>query len=44
VFLHLNAEINWYRIFMRLIEDFDADKLATRQAAALTDSGLPLPG
>src|ERR1700756_631888 len=36
VFLHLKAEINWYRLFHELIEDFDEAALACRQQAALT--------
>jgi hypothetical protein len=40
VFLHLKAEINWYRLFQDLIHGFDADALAARQAAALAEAGL----
>jgi predicted unusual protein kinase regulating ubiquinone biosynthesis (AarF/ABC1/UbiB family) len=43
VFLHLKAEINWYRLFHELIEDFDEAALATRQRAALEKAGVPLP-
>jgi predicted unusual protein kinase regulating ubiquinone biosynthesis (AarF/ABC1/UbiB family) len=43
VFLHLSAEINWYRLFMELIRDFDVQKLERRQTEALTRYGLPLP-
>jgi predicted unusual protein kinase regulating ubiquinone biosynthesis (AarF/ABC1/UbiB family) len=43
VFLHLSAEINWYRLFMELIADFDVAKLERRQTAALQRHGLPLP-
>ena len=35
VFIHLAAEVNWYRLFNDLIADFDADKLSARQAAML---------
>ncbi len=35
VFMHLKAEINWYRLFQELIRDFDRDVLAKRQADAL---------
>lgn len=35
VFTHLNAEINWYRLFHDLIENFDEDTLAKRQKTAL---------
>jgi predicted unusual protein kinase regulating ubiquinone biosynthesis (AarF/ABC1/UbiB family) len=43
VFLHLRAEINWYRLFNELIEGFDEKALAERQAAKLRKHGLPLP-
>ncbi len=43
VFLHLKAEINWYRLFHDLIEDFDVAVLARRQKAALEQAGVPLP-
>ena len=35
VFLHLKAEINWYRVFNELISDFDTNKMHGRQADAL---------
>jgi hypothetical protein len=41
VFLHLKAEINWYRLFHELIEDFDEAALAARQQAALKAAGVP---
>jgi predicted unusual protein kinase regulating ubiquinone biosynthesis (AarF/ABC1/UbiB family) len=41
VFLHLKAEINWYRLFHELIDDFDEAALATRQRAALAAAGVP---
>ncbi|MBT5266371.1 MAG: AarF/ABC1/UbiB kinase family protein [Rhodospirillaceae bacterium] len=41
VFLHLKAEVNWYRMFHALIEDFDVDVLAERQSAALVEAGVP---
>src|SRR5215467_7727849 len=43
VFLHLRAEINWYRVFHELIEDFSEAKLAQRQQAALAATGVPDP-
>jgi predicted unusual protein kinase regulating ubiquinone biosynthesis (AarF/ABC1/UbiB family) len=43
VFMHLKAEINWYRLFHELIDDFDEAALAARQRAALANSGVPLP-
>jgi predicted unusual protein kinase regulating ubiquinone biosynthesis (AarF/ABC1/UbiB family) len=44
VFLRLRAEINWYELFHELIEDFDTDALAARQAAALAEAGVPPAG
>jgi predicted unusual protein kinase regulating ubiquinone biosynthesis (AarF/ABC1/UbiB family) len=41
VFLHLKAEINWYRLFHELIDDFDEAVLAARQEAALKAAGVP---
>lgn len=43
VFLHLKAEVNWYRLFNELIEDFDQDVLAKRQAKMLKKHHLPIP-
>ncbi|MCP4327716.1 MAG: AarF/ABC1/UbiB kinase family protein [Alphaproteobacteria bacterium] len=40
VFLRLNAEINWYRMFHELIGDFDLSALAKRQKSALKKVGL----
>ena len=40
VFLHLQAEINWYQLFMKLIEGFDPKELEKRQKAALHKHGL----
>lgn len=40
VFLHLAAELNFYRLFNEAIEDFDSQKVAARQAAALAAAGL----
>jgi predicted unusual protein kinase regulating ubiquinone biosynthesis (AarF/ABC1/UbiB family) len=40
VFLHLKAEINWYRVFNELIEGFSADKMQMRQNEALEKFGL----
>ena len=44
VFLRLKAQLNWSRLFQGLIADFDADVLAARQAAALTEAGVPQSG
>jgi predicted unusual protein kinase regulating ubiquinone biosynthesis (AarF/ABC1/UbiB family) len=41
VFLRLRAEINWSRLYQGLIADFDTQKLADRQAAALAAAGVP---
>ena len=41
VFLRLKAELNWHRLFYDMIEGFDADALAARQAAALAETGVP---
>jgi predicted unusual protein kinase regulating ubiquinone biosynthesis (AarF/ABC1/UbiB family) len=41
VFLHLKAEINWYRLFHELIDDFDETVLARRQRDALDRAGVP---
>src|SRR6516165_9340852 len=41
VFLHLKAEINWYRLFHELIDDFDEVALSVRQISALAAAGVP---
>jgi len=43
VFLHLQAKVNWHRLFNELIEDFDLAELARSQAEILTRHGIPLP-
>ena len=43
VFLHLKAEVNWYKIFQDLINDFDPLKLAKRQEEILTAASVPKP-
>ena len=40
VFMHLKAEVNWYRLFHDLIADFDVKALEKRQATALKMAGL----
>ena len=40
VFLHLGAELNFYRLFNEQIEDFDTGAVARRQANALSLAGL----
>ncbi len=42
VFIHLDAEINWYKVFNELIQDFDVKKLNNRQATTLNKFDLPL--
>ena len=44
VFVRLKAELNWSRLFHGLIEDFNAEELAARQAAALAEAGVPAAG
>ncbi len=40
VFLHLRAELNFYRLFNEAIENFSVKKVAQRQHAALVAAGL----
>jgi predicted unusual protein kinase regulating ubiquinone biosynthesis (AarF/ABC1/UbiB family) len=40
VFLHLRAELNFYRLFNEAIEDFSVARVAGRQRAALAAAGL----
>jgi predicted unusual protein kinase regulating ubiquinone biosynthesis (AarF/ABC1/UbiB family) len=40
VFLHLRAELNFYRLFKEAIEDFSIAKVTKRQTAALAKAGL----
>ncbi len=40
VFLHLRAELNFYRLFNEAIERFSMDRVAKRQTAALAAAGL----
>jgi hypothetical protein len=43
VFLHLNAKVNWHRLFHEMIDDFDEHVLAERQQKALQQAGVPPP-
>jgi predicted unusual protein kinase regulating ubiquinone biosynthesis (AarF/ABC1/UbiB family) len=43
VFLHLDAELNFYRLFNETIEDFNIHSLEERQTAAFAKTGVPLP-
>jgi predicted unusual protein kinase regulating ubiquinone biosynthesis (AarF/ABC1/UbiB family) len=40
VFLHLTAELNFYRLFNEATENFSLPEVAARQAAALAEVGL----
>jgi predicted unusual protein kinase regulating ubiquinone biosynthesis (AarF/ABC1/UbiB family) len=40
VFIHLQAELNWHRLFEELIADFDADAVAARQSNLLIKNGI----
>ena len=42
VFMHLKAEINWYRVFHDLVGDFDEKILYKKQSKAMKQSGLIL--
>ena len=39
VFHDLKAEINWYRVFHELIENYDEDQLSKKQKNALAQAG-----
>jgi predicted unusual protein kinase regulating ubiquinone biosynthesis (AarF/ABC1/UbiB family) len=41
VFLHLRAELNFYRLFNEAIEDFSIERVRERQEQALMAAGLP---
>jgi predicted unusual protein kinase regulating ubiquinone biosynthesis (AarF/ABC1/UbiB family) len=43
VFLHLDAQLNFYRLFNETIEDFRMDEVTARQAEAFNQTGVPLP-
>ena len=40
VFMHLKAEVNWYRIFNDLVGNFNEQELLKKQQAAMKKSGL----
>ncbi len=44
VFLRLRAEQNWSRMFHELIEGFNTEEVAARQARALAEAGVPVAG
>jgi predicted unusual protein kinase regulating ubiquinone biosynthesis (AarF/ABC1/UbiB family) len=43
VFLHLDARLNYYRIFNETIEGFDLAEVAERQRTTFAATGVPLP-
>ena len=43
VFLHLDARLNYYRIFNETIEDFEIGRVADRQREVFGATGVPLP-
>ncbi|HYB05294.1 MAG TPA: AarF/ABC1/UbiB kinase family protein [Methyloceanibacter sp.] len=43
VFLHLNAELNFHRLFDNTIIDVDLGDVALRQRQTFTEVGVPLP-
>jgi predicted unusual protein kinase regulating ubiquinone biosynthesis (AarF/ABC1/UbiB family) len=43
VFLHLDARLNYYRIFNETIEGFDLAEVGERQRLAFAAAGVPLP-
>jgi predicted unusual protein kinase regulating ubiquinone biosynthesis (AarF/ABC1/UbiB family) len=43
VFIHLRAELNYYRLFNETLEAFSVDALRQRQRRALTAAQVPLP-
>jgi predicted unusual protein kinase regulating ubiquinone biosynthesis (AarF/ABC1/UbiB family) len=43
VFLHLQARLNYFRIFNETIEGFDPGKVAARQAEVFGRAGVPMP-
>jgi predicted unusual protein kinase regulating ubiquinone biosynthesis (AarF/ABC1/UbiB family) len=44
VFLHLQAELNYYQLFNEAIERFSVEHVAKRQARVLASVGLPAAG
>jgi hypothetical protein len=43
VFLHLEAELNWYRLFNDTIQGFEISTLAHRQTETFNRVHVPLP-
>ena len=44
VFLRLRAQLNWSKLYRELIEGFEVEAVAVRQAAALAAAGVPGTG
>jgi len=44
VFLRLGAELNWSRMFQEMIEGFNTERVAEKQAAALAQARVPASG
>ncbi|MFQ5971688.1 MAG: ABC1 kinase family protein [Alphaproteobacteria bacterium] len=44
VFMRLEAQVNWYRLFHDLIADFDEKVVGRRQQRTLRRYGVPIPG
>jgi len=40
VFIHLDAQVNWYKLFNEMIEDFDEKAIEKRQSKALAKFDL----
>ena len=43
VFMHLNAEVNWFRQFHDLIDEFDLEKMRKKQKRLLKKFNLDMP-
>ncbi len=43
VFLHLNAKMNWFRLFEDMLGPFDVETVRARQVEAFGVAGVPLP-
>jgi predicted unusual protein kinase regulating ubiquinone biosynthesis (AarF/ABC1/UbiB family) len=44
VFTRLRAEVNWFKLFHELVDGFNTETVAKRQAAALLEAGVPPSG
>ena len=42
VFMHLKAEVNWFRIFNDLVENFNEETLSKKQSEAMEKAGLKI--